>query len=174
MSSDEVGLLSLRPVAEQDLAYFDRWSDPDADIFNFFGFRTGRGLRAEFLETGLISEAAGTVLTVLGDEVIGDVEWRKQPYGPPGAGYALNIGIRLLPAYRGRGHGTDAQRLLAEYLFATYPIQRVEASTDVENIAEQRALEKAGFTREGVLRAAQWRAGQWHDLVVYSRLRTDP
>ena len=48
---------------------------------------------------------------------------------------------------------------------------RVEASTDITNLAEQRALEKAGFTREGVLRKAQWRAGDWHDLVVYSLLR---
>jgi aminoglycoside 6'-N-acetyltransferase len=174
MSSDHVGPLSLRPVAEQDLAHFDKWLDPDADIFGFFGFNTGRGLRAEFEDTGLISEEAGVLLTALGDEVIGDVEWHKQPYGPPGAGYALNIGIRLLPAYRGRGHGTAAQRLLTEYLFATYPIQRVEAATDVENLAEQGALENAGFTREGVLRAAQWRAGRWHDLVVYGRLRTDP
>jgi RimJ/RimL family protein N-acetyltransferase len=50
-------------------------------------------------------------------------------------------------------------------------VQRVEASTDVENVAEQRSLEKAGYQREGVLRRAQYRAGDWHDLVVYSVLR---
>jgi RimJ/RimL family protein N-acetyltransferase len=50
-------------------------------------------------------------------------------------------------------------------------IERIEASTDVENIAEQRSLEKAGFTREGILRRAQWRAGAHHDLVSYSILR---
>ncbi|MDP9309486.1 MAG: GNAT family N-acetyltransferase, partial [Chloroflexota bacterium] len=32
-------------------------------------------------------------------------------------------------------------------------------------------LEKAGFTREGIARKAQWRAGQYHDLVTYSKLR---
>jgi len=40
-------------------------------------------------------------------------------------------------------------------------------------VAEQRALEKAGFLREGIARHAQFRAGQWRDLVVYSRLRSD-
>ncbi|MDR4532169.1 hypothetical protein [Glutamicibacter sp. PS] len=30
----------------------------------------------------------------------------------------------------------------------------------VENTAEQRALEKLGFSREGVAPRAQWRAGQ--------------
>ena len=29
------------------------------------------------------------------------------------------------------------------------------------------------IVREGVLRGAQWRRGAWHDLVAYSRLRTD-
>lgn len=175
MSSDAPASVRLRPVREQELAYFDRWAEPDVDVFNFFGFRTGRRLREEFQQTGLISEEAGTLLVLLGDEVIGDVVWHKQPYNPPGvAGYALNIGVRLLPDHRGHGHGTTAQRMLADYLFATYPIHRVDAGTDVDNAAEQRALDKAGFTREGVLRGAQWRAGAWHDLVIYSRLRTDP
>jgi len=39
--------------------------------------------------------------------------------------------------------------------------------------AEQRALEKAGFTREGILRGATYRAGQWHDQVIYSVLRNE-
>lgn len=42
------------------------------------------------------------------------------------------------------------------------------------NLPEQRALDKAGFTREGVLRGAQWRLGSWHDMVLFSRLRADP
>jgi RimJ/RimL family protein N-acetyltransferase len=43
----------------------------------------------------------------------------------------------------------------------------------VDNLAEQRALERAGFAREGVLRSAQFRDGRFHDLVLYSRLRSD-
>jgi RimJ/RimL family protein N-acetyltransferase len=82
-----------------------------------------------------------------------------------------NIGINLIPEGRGQGFGPEAQRGLAERLFATTDANRVEAMTDVENNAEQRALEKAGFVREGVLRGAQFRAGAWHDLVVYSLLR---
>ena len=75
------------------------------------------------------------------------------------------------PAHRRRGYGAAAQALLARYLFETYTVERVEASTDVENIPEQRALERAGFTREGVLRRAQWRAGAWHDVCLFSKLR---
>jgi RimJ/RimL family protein N-acetyltransferase len=44
----------------------------------------------------------------------------------------------------------------------------------VDNLAEQKALAKAGFTREGVMRGAGWRDGTWRDGVIYSLLRTDP
>jgi RimJ/RimL family protein N-acetyltransferase len=50
---------------------------------------------------------------------------------------------------------------------------RIEAHTDVENFAEQRALEKAGFTREGVLRSVVFRDGRWRDALSYSVLRDD-
>jgi len=53
-------------------------------------------------------------------------------------------------------------------------VQRIEASTHEESTAEQRALEKAGFTLEGVLRAAEYRGGRWRDGYLCSRLRTDP
>ena len=63
---------------------------------------------------------------------------------------------------------------LARYLFAHTTVHRIWAGTAVDNVAEQRSLEKAGFTREGVTRAMGWRDGAWRDGVVYSLLRTDP
>jgi RimJ/RimL family protein N-acetyltransferase len=36
------------------------------------------------------------------------------------------------------------------------------------------ADQKAGFALEGVIRAAEFRAGHWRDGYLYSRLRTDP
>ena len=94
-------------------------------------------------------------------------------HGPNVGSIALDIGISLRPEHRGRGHGSRAQRMAAEYLFRTFPVHRVQASTDVTNIAEQKALERAGFVREGIIRGAQWRQGEWHDLVSYARLRGD-
>ena len=116
----------------------------------------------------------GTLAVADGEgRLLGTVGWRTVTYGPNQGSLALSIGISLRPHGRGAGHGTRAQRMLAEYLFAGYPVHRLEASTDVDNVVEQRALVGAGFVREGVLRGAQWRRGAWHDLVQYSRLRTD-
>lgn len=106
-------------------------------------------------------------------EVVGLVSWHWVDYGPGGGSRCPNVGITLLTEHRGQGHGTQAQRLLADLFFRNVTVNRVEASTDVTNRAEQRALEKAGFTREGVLRGAQWRTGSYHDLVTYSVLRAE-
>ncbi len=105
---------------------------------------------------------------------VGDLSWFGVPYGPNRRSVAWKIGCTIDVAHRGRGYGSRAQRLLAEHLFATTPAHRIEADTDIGNVAEQRALERAGFRRDGVVRGAQFRAGGWHDLVLYGLLRSDP
>ncbi len=104
---------------------------------------------------------------------VGTVSFIRVPYGPNSRSLAWRIGITVLPEYRNRGYGAAAQRALAEWLFGASAANRVEAGTDVGNVAEQRSLGKAGFTREGIIRGAQWRRGAWHDRVLYSFLRSD-
>ena len=113
------------------------------------------------------------VIDAASGELLGDVGWIPVVHGPTVGCLAWNVGITLLPGARGRGVGSIAQRLLAEHLFATTDKDRVEASTDVENLAEQKALERAGFQREGVLRSAQVRGGIRRDIVLYSLLRAE-
>jgi RimJ/RimL family protein N-acetyltransferase len=144
--------------------------------FNDFGLSASPRL-AENLADGkrMVSAERGHLMIerLRDGAVIGDISWHPVSYGPNEASRALNIGLSLIPDARGHGYGTEAQRLMAELLFRLFEIERVEASTDVENTVEQRSLEKAGFTREGVQRRAQFRAGAYHDLVSYSILRED-
>lgn len=104
------------------------------------------------------------------DTIVGTMSWHAVYYGPTWGSRAWSIGIGLAPHARGRGIGTAAQRALSDALL--HSAHRVEASTDIGNVAEQRSLEKAGFLREGVLRSAQFRRdGIHHDLVMYARTR---
>ncbi len=165
----------LRVVTEADLALLSAWWN-DADFkseYNSFGLQPANTIEKHFAENGLLSSQQGDLLIVTSnnDDIIGSISYRQVKYGPNEGSAAFNIGISIAAMHRGKGYGVEAQKLLASYLLATYPVMRIEASTDRENIAEQRALEKAGFTREGVLRQAQWRTGSRHDLVVYSKLR---
>ena len=167
----------LRDVTLADADLLDSWDTPAFHgEFNDFGLPRNPAPR-EALATGpLRNDHNGQLMVELvADRTpIGTVGWHKVLNGPNPESAAWNFGISLVPEARGHGYGVEAQRQLAAYLFETTDVNRVEASTDVENRAEQRALEKAGFTREGVQRGAQFRAGAYHDLVVYSRLRDDP
>lgn len=164
----------LRPIVASDLDTLETWDGNPAHNgeYNTFGLHRSDHVRRAFAETGLLADDHGNLLIITAtDEPAGTVSYRVVHHGPMVSNRSYQIGITVAPAYRRRGYGAEAQRLLAAYLFATYPIERVEAETDVTNAAEQRALERAGFTREGVLRRAQFRHGAWHDLVMYSVLR---
>lgn len=169
----------LREVTLDDAPFLDvRDADPTrAGEFNDFGQPPPRPI-ADQLAGGkrMVAPDRGRMLIERIEDgvIVGDVGWHPERYGPDARSFALNIGIALEPEARGHGYGDEAQRLLAELLFATFPdLHRIEAATDIDNVAEQRSLERAGFMREGVLRRAQFRAGAHHDLVYYSFLRED-
>ena len=165
----------LRDLTPADADLIDAWNqDPPAE-FNDFGEQAAPMPREAIAAGPLRNDRNGMLVVERLDtgEVIGTVGWHRVNYGPSPESDAWNIGIELRPEHRGQGLGTDAQRALAAFLFDAYDLNRVEASTDVENLAEQRSLEKAGYVREGVQRGAQFRAGSHHDLVTYSRLRDD-
>ena len=146
---DTFGRLDVR--GEHD--YYD---DDDLADLHHGAFRTG---------SRVVSDPTGRVL--------GRVTFREVAYGPNRGSLAWRIGVTVLPEFRGRGVGARAQRLIADELFATTDAFRVEADTDVPNVAERRALAAAGFREEGVLRGARWRAGHRRDAVMFWRLRTD-
>lgn len=167
-------LITLRPITPADLEQLEQWSnDPEFNTeYGNFGLVPYGQVEQRFGENGMLGRRYGRLVIVTYDGTLaGEVSYHSVSYGPNEGSQAYNIGITIAAEHRGHGYGTEAQRLLASYLFATHPIMRVEASTDVTNHAEQRALEKAGFQRDGVLRKAQWRNGAWHDLVLYSKLR---
>jgi RimJ/RimL family protein N-acetyltransferase len=168
--------IRLRDLTLADADLIDGWSnDPDRSEFNDFG-EPPSALPREALAKGPLRNEHNGMLVVetLDGTPIGTVGWHKVRYGPSPQSDAWNIGIELRPEARGRGYGTEAQRELARYLFETTAANRVEASTDVENLAEQRSLEKAGYVREGIQRGSQFRVGGYHDLVTYAVLRDDP
>jgi RimJ/RimL family protein N-acetyltransferase len=86
----------------------------------------------------------------------------------------VEIGYYLVPEERGKSYGTEAVRIIVDYLFLAKDVPRVQAITNVENKASQRVLEKSGFTREGIVRKGLWTGkGKWTDGVLFSILREE-
>jgi RimJ/RimL family protein N-acetyltransferase len=165
--------MRLRPLDEPDLDVLEgMFGDPDEiGVFNWGGFRDSTDWRRRWHQNRLLAEDKSALMIDLAGETLGFVSWHAVLAGP--AFRCVEFGISLLSGVRGMGHGTTAQRLLAGYLFDHTQTNRIQALTDVDNRAEQRALEKAGFTREGVLKEYTFRSGRWRDEVLYRMLRTE-
>jgi [ribosomal protein S5]-alanine N-acetyltransferase len=164
----------LRPIQEADLDDLCRYViDPAVGgEFEWTGFKDPKAIRRRWEEDGWLGAEHGRLAVDCSGTFAGDVSYKDRSHGVS-KGAVYEIGIALLPEHRGHGVGTTAQRLLVEYLFENTPAHRLEAFTEVENVAEQRALEKVGFEREGVRRAGHFRAGAWRDSVLYALLRPE-
>lgn len=164
----ELPLIRLRDVTEADgelLAElqasladdeWDGYDDPPEDMLS-----------------GSIYGGGSAIVELIDGTPVGSVSWIQVPHGPNRPSLAWCIGITVSQLFRGQRIGAAAQRRLCEMLLDTSEASRVEAETDVDNIAERRSLELAGFVLEGIARRANWRRGAWHDMAVYSKLRSD-
>ena len=81
--------------------------------------------------------------------------------------------MELVPSERKKGYATEATQLMVDYLFLSKEIARIQAVVEVRNVASQRALEKAGFQREGTIRDEGFERGEWRDYYLYGILRRE-
>lgn len=88
-------------------------------------------------------------------------------------GRAIEMGFALIPSERGKGYGTEAIQLMVDNLFLTKDAARIQVTTDVRNVASQKALEKAGFEKEGTMRRYFYAKGNYRDHFLYSILKEE-
>lgn len=79
------------------------------------------------------------------DAVIGMIDPRIE--GPK-----VGIGYGAARAHWGKGYVPEATRAIIDWAFQQPSIYRVYATTDIENVASRRVLEKVGMQCEGILR----------------------
>ncbi|KAJ3674752.1 hypothetical protein LUZ60_005368 [Juncus effusus] len=88
--------------------------------------------------------------------------------------HRASIGYRLAYDFWGKGIATQALKLSLKIVFDELEdLERLEAIADVDNLASQRVLEKAGFKKEGVLRKYVRLKGKSRDMIMYSFLDSD-
>ena len=74
-----------------------------------------------------------------------------------------------LPELFGQVYNKECKLLLLQFLFEVAGLCRVQFRVAHQNLRSQRAVEKIGGTREGVLRKHSLRPdGQWKNTVVFS------
>ncbi len=83
------------------------------------------------------------------------------------------IGTWLGRPWWGTGANREAKALVCHLAFELLGLERVGAYSNVEHERSQRALERIGFRREGVLRGYHRHGGRALDVVIFGLLRAD-
>jgi RimJ/RimL family protein N-acetyltransferase len=91
----------------------------------------------------------------------------------PGDPGLAEVGYWLRRAARGHGAATVAVQLVSQWAFTDLGIKRLSLQTAPENVASQHVAERAGFTREGLLRGWMPTRDGRRDSVMFSLLPTD-
>ena len=98
------------------------------------------------------------------DRLLGDITLSVINWGSREAFVGIAIGER---EFWGRGHGTDAMRLILGYGFVELNLRRISLSVFEFNQRALRSYEKAGFQLEGRLRGSIQREGRrWDELYL--------
>ncbi len=100
------------------------------------------------------SEAIGSIGLMLGKDV---------------HRFTAEIGYWLAEPYWGEGIMTDAVQFLTAWAFRELKLHRISAEPYATSTASHGVLEKAGFTREGVLRSSAFKDGKILDQYLYSQ-----
>ena len=77
------------------------------------------------------------------------------------------------PRYWSQGYGQDAVQVMVDAAFRVLPLQRIELLVLPQNLRALRCYEKAGFTREGLLRRYIYNRGKAQDMIIMSILHSE-
>ncbi len=89
------------------------------------------------------------------------------------ANSSAEIGYSFARNVWNMGYATEALQAVIGSVFASLPLNRLEAQHDIRNPASGRVMEKCGMHMEGVLRQRIRNKGEFADVVLYSVLRSD-
>jgi RimJ/RimL family protein N-acetyltransferase len=103
------------------------------------------------------------------DAVLGEISLSIHPEREAG-----ELGYWASPQARGAGHIAAAARLVRDWAFDGLELQRLELTTDVDNLASQRIAQALGMRREGLMRGYLTARGHRTDDLLYGMLPSDP
>ena len=162
------GPYTLRPLSEADFSPLMALARAHAAEYAQMAVHPGT---PAFYQGGLDASDQMVFVKLVGGELAGSTRYLEMRPAHLG----LEIGSTwLAPAFMRSGANRAFKRLLMSHAFEVMGMARVQIKTDIINIRSQRAIEKLGAVREGVLRQHMVRPdGTMRDTVMYSLTRDE-
>ena len=168
--------VTLRPMTPDVVDMFLDWvNDLAASPFWYGKDRpvTGEDLLGDwesYYFDGSAPEKGRGFVVEVESQPVGMVTYRDVSYDIDGRQVRADLDIVIGGSHQGRGHGTDAMRVFAEYLFKELGFHRVDVHTYAHNARMRHCLARLGFTEEGISRQAAWVEGRYVDEVNFGLL----
>lgn len=167
--------LVMRPIAAEDVRdLHDAFAD--ADTMQFMDFPVARHLAdsVRYLSTYLFVMPDWHATWALVDRETGAVIGFANYHHRENWNQRLEIGFLLRRSFRGLGFMSEALDALLRFCFEQLAIERVEVTTQPENGAAIRLIERLGFRFEGGPMRRRQRVGdEFRDLAMYALLRDE-
>ncbi|WP_271411029.1 GNAT family N-acetyltransferase [Pseudomonas sp. Q1-7] len=159
------GALRLDPLVEADIPPLVTLAEANREALAYMN----GPLRPDWYRQGLAAQRDGQAVVFairLGDNLVGTTRFADFLPSLP----AAEIGWTWLAAgEHGSGLNASIKYLMLRHAFEEWQLVRVELKTAASNLRAQRAIEKLGAQREGVLRNHRRLAdGRLDDSVLYS------
>ncbi|MBR2569260.1 MAG: GNAT family N-acetyltransferase [Paenibacillus sp.] len=163
----------LRPVEVEDSeAYYG--TIYDADVRRLTGTKAAFSKHqvTHHLEAKGLDSSSILLWIIRKDtnEPIGDIELQDIN------GMNRSAGIRIAihdHAHQGKGHGSEALRLMLDYAFGIANLHRVELNVFAYNERAIHVYKKIGFKQEGVQRDALFYNHRYYDSILMSMLEDE-
>jgi [ribosomal protein S5]-alanine N-acetyltransferase len=123
-----------------------------------------------FLTHAAASDTPTNLAIVVAEEAVGGIGYVR---GSDVERYSAEVGYWLGEELWGRGIATEALQMLTQHLFSGEQLLRLFALPLADNAGSIRVLEKAGYAREGLLRASCVKYGERRDQLLYARINPD-
>jgi len=165
--------INLRVIDESDLDELISLENDTSTVGQFSELHivSPGSFKKKYHETGFWQYDYGRLLiTDKENNILGKIMHFKS--------YKYSTGVELGatiydPSNRSKGYVSEAIQLFSAYLYETMSIDRIELSTEPDNIGAQKVALKAGFVYEGTRRNACKTRGELVDLQMYSLLKSD-
>lgn len=172
----EGAVVTLRPISEDDAKALFAIAEGH-NIWQWYPDEIPSEVAMQqVVHQAIEDRAAGKALPfTICDTKTGEVIGSSRYFNVSPPDRRLEVGYTWIgPRWQGTRVNVEAKYLMFQYAFEKLACERVELKTDSRNLQSQRAMEKLGLVREGVLRShMRTHTGYMRDSVYFSVIRQE-